>query len=133
MSEIKKCGNCSYWMKKHDCPLERGTMVGGPTANTVACDKFKLEAISEFPKRIWVDYDKVSEEDASKYGWDAYISVQENLAQLAELKQENERLRDALNICDRIIHDTKYGHDNQWVRINTTSVITKALEPRKEE
>lgn len=37
---FKVCGSCQHWMKKHDCPRERGMMVGGPTCGSAACDKF---------------------------------------------------------------------------------------------
>lgn len=39
--QTKRCGQCNLWMKKRECPKEGGTMVGGPSANTVACEKFE--------------------------------------------------------------------------------------------
>jgi hypothetical protein len=37
---VKRCGDCFLWMKKGDCPRERGTMVGGPSANEPGCQEF---------------------------------------------------------------------------------------------
>lgn len=38
---LPKCGDCIHWMKKSECPREKGVMVGGPTAKELACDEFK--------------------------------------------------------------------------------------------
>jgi hypothetical protein len=41
----KRCGNCVKWMKKPDCPRERGVMNGGPTANDPPCDQYLCPSI----------------------------------------------------------------------------------------
>ena len=43
LTDRRECGNCDHWMKKHDCPRERGVMVGGPSSGSPACDKFILK------------------------------------------------------------------------------------------
>ena len=40
---MNKCGDCYYWMKKSDCPREKGFQKGGPSCNSPACSKFKLD------------------------------------------------------------------------------------------
>lgn len=42
-TDRRECGNCDLWMKKGPCPRERGTMVGGPSMGTPACEKFNLK------------------------------------------------------------------------------------------
>lgn len=44
--DIKRCGNCYFWMKSKDCPKERNVngWNKGPSCNGVACEKFQLEA-----------------------------------------------------------------------------------------
>lgn len=42
-TDSRICGHCDLWMKKGDCPRERGVMVGGPNCNAPACDKFILK------------------------------------------------------------------------------------------
>lgn len=40
------CGDCSKWMKRGDCPREKGVMVGGPTMSTPKCREFVEETRS---------------------------------------------------------------------------------------
>ena len=42
-TDRRECGNCTLWMCRGDCPRERGTMVGGPSTSSPACDKFNLK------------------------------------------------------------------------------------------
>ena len=37
---MNKCGDCQLWMKKKECPREKGTMNGGPTMNDLSCGGF---------------------------------------------------------------------------------------------
>ena len=40
------CGDCGKWMKRGDCPRERGVMVGGPSSGEPKCNLFVEQAHS---------------------------------------------------------------------------------------
>ncbi len=44
---LPRCGDCAKWMKKPDCPKERGVMNAGPSAMQLACSEY------EPSKQVW--------------------------------------------------------------------------------
>ena len=60
---MSECGDCKKWMKKPDCPREKGTMAGGPSSGDYACDEFeprkaKPEAPDAGETYDWADVPK---------------------------------------------------------------------------